>query len=287
MPMRPDPLTDKVSFFILGSGRMGSTFLFKVLSQHSQIGLTNEARIVDALHIAYNAVVTPYGTANELGFMGVVREDIRDSFVPIFLKHMFSALTEYYTREFGEEITHYGEKLPGVAAAYELGLLVPEPRFIVLIRDPRDVVCSFLALQRVEDPSVLGARSEEFLSQTIEDFASEWAATYDEILRLVPNHLLVRYSELMHQPQVTTRRVLRYLGLSMEEQVLSAMNSERSTDGHGTSRTFTSSMGRFREDLTEDESRRIMAICGETWRRIDPVGWDAGQAPSLPASDPR
>ena len=39
----------KQPFFILGSGRSGSTFLYHLLSAHPQVALTNEANLADAL----------------------------------------------------------------------------------------------------------------------------------------------------------------------------------------------------------------------------------------------
>jgi hypothetical protein len=42
-------------FFITGTGRSGSTFLYLLLRAHPKIAITNEARIIDALWLAYQA----------------------------------------------------------------------------------------------------------------------------------------------------------------------------------------------------------------------------------------
>ena len=252
----------KTCFFILGSGRMGSTFLYNVLKEHPKVALTNEARIVDTIHLAYQAVMTPYGESSEHGFQGLIHKDVQPGFVPIFLRHMREAVAEYYADTFGADKTHWGDKLAGVAAAAEAGRIWPDTRHVVLVRDPRDVVCSYLNMQKIDDPTILGPRWEEFMGMTGEGFARQWAETYDEILRLVPDHILVRYETLMAEPDAAVAAVLEHLGLEPDPAVDAAIRDGRSTEGHGTSATHEASVARWKRDLTDDEAAEIMSICG-------------------------
>jgi hypothetical protein len=259
---------EKTLFFILGSGRMGSTFLYRVLKEHPQVALSNEARVIDAMHIAYNAVVTPYGKESHLGFQGIIRDDVRSDFVPIFLEYGRRIILAYYEKRFGNSFTHFGEKLPGVASSAEMSKLWPDTRFIVLVRDPRDVASSYRSLQQVPDPSVLGERWEEFMRSTIEDFSTTWASTYGEILELVKEFLIIHYEDLMRDPDGTLCRILDHLGLDANARVGETIRMAGSPDGHGTSITVEDSIERWRRDLTEDEALRIMTICGPVMERL-------------------
>lgn len=259
---------NKTCFFILGSGRMGSTFLYNVLKEHPKVALTNEARIVDAIHLAYQAVMTPYGEWSEHGFQGLIRKDVQSGFVPIFLRHVKDAVAEYYAEAFGEDRTHWGDKLAGVAAAAEAGQIWPDTRYVVLVRDPRDVVCSYLHMQKIDDPQVLGPRWEEFMAMTPDGFAQQWADTYREILRLVPDHVLIRYEELMAHPQDAVASVLSHLGLHQDPAVDEAIRTGRSTQGHGTSATHQESVQRWKTDLTDDQAATIISICGPIAERL-------------------
>jgi hypothetical protein len=263
-----DPLDQRTLFFILGSGRMGSTFLYKMLQRHGDVALTNESRVIDALHLAYNAVSQPHGEKSHLGFDGVINEEAREEFVPIFLNHSLQALLAFYEQRFGSEFTHFGEKLPSVAAAYEFGLVWPNTRFLVLVRDPRDVVSSFLALQNVPDPTVLGTRWEEFLSQTLDDFCRVWTATYDEILDLIPEFLLIQYEDLMLKPRKILQRTMSYLELPEQEIVYAGIDKSRDNQGHGTTKSFQDSLRRWERDLSQDDAERIIELCGETWNKL-------------------
>ena len=260
--------TDRILFFILGSGRMGSTFLYRVLKEHPQVALTNEARVAEALHHAYHMVSTPHGVRHELGFQGVINQNATDEFVPIYLKHALAAFIEFYEARFGPDFTHFGEKLPIPAAAKGLDELWPNCRHIVLLRDPRDVVCSYLAMQRIPDPKILGTRWKEFMGQTLEDFAREWAFTYEEILQMLPDHLLVRYVDLMVKPKQEVQRVLKHLNLPEHTTLDQAIQDHRSPVGHGTSQDFAASLSRWKRDMTSEQAARVMEICGATFQRL-------------------
>ena len=117
-------------------------------------------------------------------------------------------------------------------------------------------------MQKIDDPTILGPRWEEFMGMTGEGFARQWAETYDEILRLVPDHILVRYETLMAEPDAAVAAVLEHLGLEPDPAVDAAIRAGRSTEGHGTSATHEASVASWKRDLSDDEAAEIMSICG-------------------------
>jgi hypothetical protein len=142
--------------------------------------------------------------------------------------------------------------------------LFPESRIIFLVRDFRDVVCSMLAY----DGGHGFGRDD---TQTVEEFIRGGFATVVHRLArcwnaFQPEAHLMRYEDLVLEPEATLRSVLRFLGLEASERVVEAMLEQAWKTAptlqrqHRTSETFARSIGRWRVDLSQAER----AACDES-----------------------
>jgi hypothetical protein len=256
-----------VPFYIVGAGRSGSTYLYYLLKAHPRIAITNEARVSDSLGLAAEVITLPYGKVSQTrGFMGVIHPDAIDTFKTIFCEHAIRMFEEYYERTFDYDFTHYGDKLADpFTVAWHAGL-VPEVRIIMMVRDPRDVVCSYLSLKRM--PHDLGPRFEEMKGSSVSDLDRVWRDTYVPFEALRSRVHRVDYVELVENPRRTVAAVLDYLGLPLDPAVELAIKRNDTIGGHGTSTSARASIDRWHRELSPGDATVVIRVCGDMMSRI-------------------
>jgi hypothetical protein len=147
--------------------------------------------------------------------------------------------------------------------------LFPGAQFIHLIRDPRDTLCSMKQQAATDKPN--------WVKFTAEVTAPEWVACIAAGLpwRARPERYLeVRYEHLARDPEAVMRRVLAFLGEPWYPAVLDPSadaarphgdggNHHKAVENHHKA-VFTSSIGRWKRDLSPDEVACIESIASET-----------------------
>jgi hypothetical protein len=136
--------------------------------------------------------------------------------------------------------------------------LYPKAKEIFLVRDFRDVYSSMLAYNRKFGRRAFGpehiATDEEFATflrnSTIRNISRSWPRRQDRA------HL-IRYEDLITQPQETLRDVLDYLELDSAKATIDGMLQRASAENpemkqHLTSSDVSTSLGRWRSSLTPD-----------------------------------
>jgi hypothetical protein len=186
-----------------------------------------------------------------------------------------------YAARFGKG--RWGDKTPTYGAALDrIEALLPEARFIHIIRDGRDVM--------------LSVRSLWFRpGDTVEACAEDWRARLAETRALgsrAAHYLEVRYETLVTAPEPTLREVCRFADLSFEPQMLAyhrgaaarlAEHEARyAADGsllvskpqRAESQRFVKEppraerIGRWKTELTQEELQRFDAVAGEWLERL-------------------
>src|SRR5262249_12375908 len=113
-------------------------------------------------------------------------------------------------------------------------------------RDPRDVHCS----------------RRDFWSNTAEQSIQNLRTVQATILQIQdrgpPNLLVVRYEDLVESPQETIARISEYLGLERVIPLDTSGEAEMFAV-HGTSRDPRSSVGRWRQELSDEERSSLTA----------------------------
>lgn len=149
----------------------------------------------------------------------------------------------------------------------------PQASVIHIIRDGRDVVCS---MRGHPDWRWQGGGWQKVLvPRPLEVHARRWVADTAMGMdrRAHPAYVEIRYEDLVTDPERTLREVCRGVGADPDPAWLAAVTrpedparpSERPDDKGGVSRA---SIGRWRDDLTADEQRRVMDICGPRLREL-------------------
>jgi hypothetical protein len=143
--------------------------------------------------------------------------------------------------------------------------LFPNAQFIHMIRDPRDTLCSMKQQARTYKP--------RWVKFSAEVTGPEWVQCIHAGLpwRQRPDRYLeVYYEQLARAPEDTLQRVLAFLDEPWRDAVLEAST----VAGHGTKGgndhkpVFTSSIGRWENELNVEEVACIQSIAGETMALI-------------------
>lgn len=187
-----------------------------------------------------------------------------------------SRVYEAYGMKRGEAPRIWGDKnnyyIGQVVALREL---FTEARFIHIVRDVRDVACSYLELATKD----ITSKYKPVLSEDPAAIAKEWRMNNLAAMDLLegkPEYLRIRYEDLVVDVGSTIAEVLAFLGLDGSERV--AMGSHVGSldepeefmqwKSKLSGPVDRSSVGRYRTDLTVDAKRIIEEECEELLRRF-------------------
>ena len=202
--------------FIVGTGRCGSTLLRLMLDSHPDLAIPDEIIFMPAL---LRLAVQGARTDELLRLMiahhswpsfGVDAREVQalaGTAQGPPLSAVLRAFYDSYAKRFSKKRS--GDKTivntPYVAV---LSAVLPEARFIHLIRDGRDVAVSMRGLW--------------FGMDDLADAASYWATTILNVRAAVEQArcLELRYEDLVAAPEAALRRVCEYLELSWQPQML-------------------------------------------------------------------
>ncbi len=213
-------------FFIVGSGRCGTTLLRAMLEAHPDVHIPPEMQ-------ALGHVIRDYRRYSRLPWNVVLRivltqfeyhprrEVFELALEPVFheldrrppdARNLAGVLNAIYRAHMGRHkpsSTRWGDKTPLNALILpQLRSVFPDLRVIHMLRDGRDVVESYI---RLADQGLLF-------------FAEKWIRTVSAARRFAARHpgqyLEVRYEELAREPQGTIQTVATFLDLSPDDRML-------------------------------------------------------------------
>jgi hypothetical protein len=203
---------------IVGAGRSGTTLLRLMLDAHPELAIPPETGfIVDAIRLqgerprARNLLFQAITERQNWPGMGVAEAELRrrlEAIEPFDMAEGLRAFYRLYAGRFGKP--RWGDKTP-----YYLGYidrierLLPEARFIHLIRDGRDVAISVRGLWF--------APGEDMAS-----IARSWVSAIRTGRRLgarCRHYLEVRYESLVRDPTPELQRICSFIGLDFDERM--------------------------------------------------------------------
>jgi LPS sulfotransferase NodH len=270
-------------------GRTGSTILMKVLATHPEIvacqPFEHEPRIATYWlgvmttltdPVSYRRQINPTGSIDGTWWVGQE--------LPLPRRSKDARLTRWLDVDaVGHVAAFCQSRIEAVYAEVAAGAGISEPRFfaekyrvdripemmwelyprareVILVRDFRDMVASMFAYNVKRGRE--GFRRDRFdddaqyvvkqIKESVAALASAWEARQDSA------HL-IRYEDLVLDPEHTLASLLRYLGLDEDAHAdamaaaLSARDPE--TEWHRTTADPRASIGRWREDLSEEARR--------------------------------
>lgn len=271
--------------FIVGSERSGSNLLRTMLDMHSAIAAPHPPHILHLFH----PLLPAYGPLEDpANFRRLARDVVRlvrwhihpwrplvsaETLVELAptrcLLGLVHPLYERHRQQRGRRRWACKSTF-NISHVEQLREFYPGARFLWLVRDPRDVVCSHL--ESVFGPSSVRAaaalwRQQQDIGWTCFDGGES------------PDCLVVQYEELVGSPGAVVQRICAFLGEAFEEAMLSPHMARAARETARLSQCWhrlaspvsETRRGRFRAKLSDAEIARIEAVSGP---RLEGLGYE-------------
>lgn len=265
-----------MNFFILGNPRSGTTLLRLMLNTHSKIGVPPESGMIlwwyekykdwnveannDKEHV--NQFARDIFSSKKIEEWGISLADIEKVFDqnPKNYLEIFSFLYQNFTNKkiVGDKNNYYIKELD------QLSRVAPKSKFIHLVRDGRDVACSYLKLKELEQ----SLKYIPILPDDLKTIAQEWSENVSNIDDFLVNRdaYLLRYEDLITNPKEVLTGLCAFLELEYEAEMLnfSKQNNEPISTLKWKEKTLqhldNSNFFKFKEILNEQEILEFNAI---------------------------
>ncbi len=269
LPVSPSPrLKLPPAVFILSSPRSGSTLLRVMLAGHPALSSPPELHLLPFKTMGEREKeigISHLGKGLQRAFMEFKNIDARESqqLIDNLVKENLSIEEVYRLLQQLSGDRLLVDKSPTYASSRETleraEALFDKPKYIHLVRHPYAVIESFV---RMRMDKLIGS-TEANPYQLAE---SIWTTSNQNILDLAAEidsdrHHLVKYEELVSDPQGVMEEICEFLGISFDSAVLAPYQGERMTDG-----VYHTSMSLGDPNFLNH--RQIDAQLAETWRTI-------------------
>ncbi len=270
-------------FFVGGSQRSGTTLLQTILCQDEAVNpLIHEAKYLRHLVRAYG-----YGKR-------WYKEETRDYFRD---RRQYVTFNRQIVRSFLRNVrglfpnaSHLVLREPHLTRWFlELGELVPEAKFLCVVRDPRDAVASLIEVghKMPESSKIYDSVGRILNSGNIKAIADHYLGFYYHVLnfapaKFLPRLLFLRYEDLVTEPESSIRSLRDFTGIELKHfdpykdpdtgrvhydelaDNRKAWTTESNQKGITNSR-----IGRYAEVLTETQIRELTEHLADFMSRFD------------------
>ncbi|WP_321277443.1 sulfotransferase [Thiomicrorhabdus indica] len=214
--------TENVAPFIVGVGRSGTTLLRLMLDAHPQIAIPSETHFLHTLieqppqsvdaffnQVTHAQTWASFGLEEQAFYHYLQKQFVASSFN---LSQAIQSFFEYYAASKGKPL--WGDKTPPyVQYMPAIQKLIPQARFIHLIRDGRDVALSYqdkwFGPEQKDLPTLAKFWRDRILNAR------------ESVHELTPNtYLEVRYEDLVQSPEPTLRKICQFLNLDYSAEML-------------------------------------------------------------------
>lgn len=281
-------MSDGQGYLLLGFPRSGTTLLSRLLNAHPNVSCPPETYAMAAaarfLHEQTRVEGPPIGVLSGLAFCGIPEEEV--------LTPLRDMVVAHQTRIAGEKPVWIEKSAINVFHLDEIEtLFAGHARFIVLERNPLDVIVSNLGLAEV-----MGAQLDELFDLTrgtnspLEGLAQAWANRAARLKVFCQQHHVdvcrLTYEDLTHNPQSTLMRVFDFIGYPAEPDTaikdaftrpaavgLGDFNIDTTTGIH------PAEDGKWRDKIGKATLARILPILAP---HMEHLGYKVPKAPHLP-----
>ncbi len=295
-----DPgIDDSKITWILGSSRSGSTWMTRMLAAHPGILIVNETHVGHHLGVRRPLSIA-WSVGSETPEMTTLLERIADHddylfagarrqrWVPLLRALLFDTLDDAIERSGGKggrDVRIVIKEPSGAGVADVLFEMTPAAKLVLLVRDGRDAVTSWLAAYRpggwimTEGGFPLSDRGRSaFIAWQADLWAHRISAAQAVYDRLPPERrLLIRYEDLLVSPVEWMDRLMSFIGVSASKAAITASVTKHRIDNvppsvrHDRGRIRNGSAGAWRQELSEDEQE---FLCDRIGRLLARYGYE-------------
>jgi protein-tyrosine sulfotransferase len=267
--------------FIMGSGRNGSTLLSAILNNHPDICIPPEHNIIpEAIRYWYTH---PFRSWNDMAghvcsFLGkpsqwnidiaAIQKDLLAApATKRNVTYVLRTIYGYFAQLQGKANPIFGDKTPSNTFYIKsIKKQFPGSRIVFLVRDPRDVLASLLKAD------------EKYYSARFDFMMWRWKNSIDKYKALSKKFpgdvMLLKYEDLVNNPQRKVDATIKFLGLKPEPGLLSDYDAnmeflgvkDASHHQNILNPISTASIGGWKHALTNESATRIKNKLGTYMR---------------------
>ncbi|WP_417588710.1 sulfotransferase family protein [Owenweeksia hongkongensis] len=235
-------------FFIIGNPRSGTSLFRLMLSNHPGMIVPPESGFMQWWHPTYHNW-TAEDTANE-AYLNQFIKDLSSSkkietwkidfdslklriqkVIPKNYAQLIAQVYLQYTADNGNKnIERWGDKNNYFIEHLDLlHEIYPQAQFLFIVRDGRDVACSYKAIKNLKTESAYKPK----LPYDIKDIANEWVENHQTILKfsraLEPSQChFLKYEDLVFNPKAVLKEVTDFLKMEFSIEMLNYPDTNRS-----------------------------------------------------------
>ena len=224
----------RAPIFLLGNNRSGTTLARMMLTSHPDIIIPPESHFFLWLYDRYKDWKPEHGLnffiKDLMGCTKIetwgMREELLTEFVrvrhPSCYRDLVSLVYQYYGVVVGKKAKRWGDKNSLWPERFKaIDIVFPQAVFLHIVRDGRDVACSYLDLGKREFQSKYAPR----LPQDIQEIARIWSRN----VRMVRNfgnklgdyrYYEFRYEDLLENPEQEMKLIFEFLHMEYNPDVL-------------------------------------------------------------------
>ncbi|MAO65795.1 MAG: hypothetical protein CL666_12435 [Balneola sp.] len=284
--------------FILGNPRSGTSLLRLMLTHHPEICIPPECGFIQWWHSKYgewserdsvneNKVeefVTDLSTSRKIEDWELDYKNLKASILeqtPKSYAELCYLVVESYARQqdkdpkyLGDKNNYYLDHLPLIKSIY------PKAKFIAIIRDGRDVACSYKGIKKLDTNSPYKPK----LPTEISAIAKEWMANIEKVdsfFEKLPDSqkFWVRYEDLITSSEEELTKICEFLNLPYDAKMIQYYNTDIQQQKEPSStldwkkktlrKPDASNAGNYLEELSEKEVQRFGKIALKQLERFD------------------
>lgn len=224
-----------IPFFIIGNPRSGTTLLRLMLNRHEEIVVPPESGFSIWLSDQFSHSDFSSPTVKS-EFLSKIVESRKFETWGINEVELGNFLDKQYCGSYSDAVLNIylfyaikNGKTPWLIGDKnnfyikyidKIDSIFNNPKFVFIVRDGRDVACSYRALKSLDAQSMYSPK----LPDKIETIAEEWSENNRKIIFHLKNSpdrsLLIKYEYLISQPEAELKKVCDFLAVRYDHQML-------------------------------------------------------------------
>lgn len=276
-------LNETTPFFILGNPRSGTTILRLMLDSHPNITVPPECGFMvwfynEYSHFQFDSrediskFISKLKKAKKIDSWNLDYKSLEDVLLnnlPLEYKDLINLIYRSFSLEkdlkiWGDKNNYYINHIQQITSIY------PRAKFIHIVRDGRDVACSYKELNAKNIISEFAPK----LPSNISQIAMEWCTNNLQIEKGIENYAekkyyhLIRYEDLINNSEFELQKITEFLELDYSSEMLKYHYISKSYEPEEyfqwKAKTKTppnsSSIGRYRNDLSPSELDTFLSL---------------------------
>jgi len=290
---------NKNPFFILGNPRSGTSLLRLMLNSHPQICVPPECGFIEWWYEKYcgwnknksrdeNAVdeyVRDILSSKKMETWQIEENKLSENIL-FHLPENYAQLCLMVCLTFAQKknkakLKRWGDKNNYyIQRMHKLLTIFPSAQFILIIRDGRDVACSYKSMQKLESASVYKPK----LPHKIDDIANEWLANNQRVLNFFDTlpedqKCILKYENLVTNTENELEKICKFTGLDFSGDMLNYFLHNKENQDEPAAlmdwkkktmeKPDPSNYGKYKKELMPEEVNIFNSISGEMLKQFN------------------